>query len=206
MHTTLFKIGGSLFDLPDLGARLQCVLNELSGTRPILVSGGGATADLVRRWQPQFHLSDDVAHWLAVDALDFHAQLVTALIPHSIVVHTVSDATTAWRRELVPIIAPGAALREWDVAFPDDAPPHVWDVTSDSLATWIALRWPCDELVLLKSVPAPVGHPATAASAAGWVDPYFSGLAGRLARVSWCCLREPHPQIDAWLINGVPAC
>ncbi|HUQ69071.1 MAG TPA: hypothetical protein VM165_06090 [Planctomycetaceae bacterium] len=84
-----------------------------------------------------------------------------------------------------------------------DAPPHIWDVTSDTLAAWTVIRWPADELVLLKSVPCPVGKTATEAVQAGLVDPYFPGYAGRIPRVSWCCLRDDEPRVVPWLEHGV---
>lgn len=42
------KVGGSLFDLPDLGPRLRAWLKTLRTADVLLVPGGGPTADVVR--------------------------------------------------------------------------------------------------------------------------------------------------------------
>ena len=62
-----------------------------------------------------------------------------------------------------------------------EALPHSWDVTSDSIAAWVALRWPAD-LTLLKSATPRTGRES-------FVDPYFPTFAGRLRRAEWLDLR-----------------
>ncbi len=204
MSITVIKVGGSLFDLPDLGARLTRLLSTLTGTRSILIPGGGPTADLVREWQPRFGLDEDVAHHLAISALDFNATLLARLITRGRVVQTVSEAVEAWQQGSIPILAPSQFLAIAEQRQPDEAPPHLWDVTSDSLAAWIAWQWPATELLLLKSTPLVPGTPVTQLSAAGLVDPFFPALAGRIRQVHWCNLRAEFPVVDPWLQGGAP--
>jgi hypothetical protein len=109
-----------------------------------------------------------------------------------------------WQESGIPILAPSAYLTKAEQAAPDEAPPHLWDVTSDSLAAWIAWQWPAEELVLLKSTAIVSGTPVTQLSAAGLVDPFFPALAGRIARVGWCNLRDERPVIQPWLDHGAP--
>jgi hypothetical protein len=52
-------------------------------------------------------------------------------------------------------------------------------------------------------VPCPVGRTATEAVQAGLVDAYFPGYAGRIPRVSWCCLRDTDARVTPWLQHGV---
>jgi 5-(aminomethyl)-3-furanmethanol phosphate kinase len=70
-----------------------------------------------------------------------------------------------------------------------DAPeiPASWDITSDSLAAWLASRLAADRLVLVKSVAlAEVAIPATVLVRRGLVDPAFPGYAAVGACEAWC--------------------
>ena len=62
-----------------------------------------------------------------------------------------------------------------------------WDITSDSLAAWLAGRLAADRLLLVKSVPL-AGDDIAAATLArrGVVDPAFPTYAARSAREVWC--------------------
>lgn len=205
MRTAVCKVGGSLYDLPDLPARLTAALAAAGVDRPLLFPGGGAAADLVRSWQPRFQLGETSAHWLAVRALEFNAALLQAVVPGAVVVQRPAEAAAIWELGGVPILAPLEFLRQAERQAYDEAPPHVWDVTSDSLAAWTALRWRIETLVLFKSAPLPAaGCLATSAAAQGLVDAYFPGLAGRLPHVAWCDLRAPQPHVVPWLHAGAP--
>ena len=59
---TIVKVGGSLYDLPDLRARLQPWLSQAKSTDIILVPGGGATADVIRDFDRIHHLGEIWAH------------------------------------------------------------------------------------------------------------------------------------------------
>lgn len=79
--------------------------------------------------------------------------------------------------------------------------PHDWTITSDSIAAWTSIRWPADELILLKSIPAPLGLSAQQASDQQFVDPWFPRLATQIPRVSWCNLRNLPIVIETWLTS-----
>src|SRR4051794_12217769 len=72
------KVGGSLYDLPDLGARLKLWLGPLP--RVLLVPGGGAMADAVRRLDNVHGLGEEASHWLALRALELNAQFLSHLL------------------------------------------------------------------------------------------------------------------------------
>ena len=70
-------------------------------------------------------------------------------------------------------------------------------MTSDSIAAWIALQWPADGLVLLKSVPPPDDFDSFVEGASietNSVDPYFPRLASNLPSVDWINLRADKRQ------------
>jgi aspartokinase-like uncharacterized kinase len=123
------KVGGSL--LSEAG-RIVRVLVETG--RPILiVPGGGPFARLVR----SLDLPDDPAHWMAILAMDqFGWYLAAGGL-------SVTDELSLPRG--VEILLPSRVLRERDPL------PHTWDVTSDTIAAWVAGELGLD-LLLLKSV------------------------------------------------------
>src|SRR5262249_17829191 len=63
------KVGGSLFDLQDLGPRLHALLTVRPQCSPLLVPGGGAVADVVRALDRRHQLGEETSHWLALQAM-----------------------------------------------------------------------------------------------------------------------------------------
>jgi aspartokinase-like uncharacterized kinase len=185
------KVGGSLFDLPGLGGRLADWLGTLRRREVILVTGGGAAAEVVRTLDRIHQLGEETSHWLALRSLGLTARVLAALLPGSAVVGQLSECPPLWRAGDVPILDPFAFATD-DEGRPG-ALPHRWDVTSDSLAARVALVVAARELVLLKSVAIPPGLDWNEAGRCGYVDAYFptavrQGLAARAVN-----LREWQP-------------
>lgn len=183
MTTIVVKLGGSLYDLPDLGERVAALIASFPDHRFLIFPGGGDAADLVRNWQPHFGWTDAVAHEIAIASLDFNAVMLANVLPQASVVKSGSDAEQVWRAARLPILAPTEFLQATDAG---DLP-HDWTVTSDSLAAWVTLKWPAEELWLCKSVPCPTN--SSAAVSTGNVDPHFSHLTSQLPCMRWCNLR-----------------
>ncbi|QGQ25146.1 uridylate kinase [Gimesia benthica] len=191
MPVTVIKVGGSLFDLPDLGNRLSHVLGQLDGSRPLIVSGGGRTADLVRDWDRIHNLGEERAHWLAIQSLTLNERLLNQLLPESESVDSHAAAEAAWRANRIPILSAYAYLSRPAAQSLEQAElPAAWEVTSDSIAAWITLNWPAQELVLLKSVDPPEVETTSELCARGLVDAYFPQLADELLCLRWCNLRS----------------
>lgn len=137
----MVKIGGGLLRDEGLdGLRRACTeVNEIASKRPVLVvPGGGPFADAVRAVDAQVGLADDVAHALALRAMDQFGVLLAPLLP---------DAEL-----LTDLVAPGALGMV--VAAPAFAGrpeiPQSWAVTSDSLAVFAAAAVGGEEAILLK--------------------------------------------------------
>src|ERR1051325_5490791 len=77
------KVGGSLFDLPDLRQRMQRFLGDLDAQRVLLVPGGGAAADVVRALDRVHGLGEEASHWLALQAMSVNARFLGALLPEA---------------------------------------------------------------------------------------------------------------------------
>jgi 5-(aminomethyl)-3-furanmethanol phosphate kinase len=123
------KLGGSLYNhVPELVAGL------LACERPLfIVPGGGMFADAVRK----LRVDDDSAHWMAIAAMDQYGWVI---------VSQGIRATTLLKAPERPVVfLPYCSMRRHDPV------PHSWDVSSDSIAAWIADFLGLD-LLLLKSV------------------------------------------------------
>jgi 5-(aminomethyl)-3-furanmethanol phosphate kinase len=172
----VIKVGGSLYDWPDLGPRLASWLKSLAAEKIILVPGGGPLADAVRELDRLHHLGDEEAHWLALRSLSVSARFLQALLPASVVCDRLEECALAWAGRRVPVLDPlGFALADECSA---DPLPHTWSTTSDTLAARVASVAGAADIILLKSVFVPAN--LEEASACGLVDPHFCKAAASL--------------------------
>ena len=88
MPTIVYKVGGSLLGLPDLPRRLRRVLSTVDDRKPLLMVGGGPTADVVREWDRLHGLGDERAHWLALRSLMLNEALLVELMSQTRLVHS----------------------------------------------------------------------------------------------------------------------
>jgi aspartokinase-like uncharacterized kinase len=185
----IIKIGGSLFDWPDLGPRLHAWLDANASTHTILVPGGGRLANVVRDLDRSQGLGDEVAHRMALHAMTTNAELLAALLPGSCVIDGPDLAELLWEQKRLPILDALAFCESDDVG----ALPHTWAVTSDSVAARLAVVAGAAELVLLKSAEPPPGDVAAWAEC-GYVDSWLPRvLAGTDIGVRAVNLREREP-------------
>jgi dihydroneopterin aldolase len=160
------KLGGS-----HVGSRcLAEWLDVLSGCagRAILVPGGGPFADAVRAAQAKMGFDDRAAHHMALLAMEQFGCALASLRPGLCAVGSLAAIRKTLRAGEVPIWSPAAmALRAADV-------PASWEVTSDSLAAWLAGRLGAKRLLLVKHGDFS-GHTVQASdlAARGIVDPAF---------------------------------
>lgn len=194
MDVTVLKLGGSLLDLIDLHARLRSLITRLDIDRPLLVCGGGEAADIVRRWQETYSLDEEQSHWLAMDSIQLNQRLLLTLMPKLELVCDRETAEKAWLRDRVPLLDLRSFIQvEELIAESNSLLPHTWDVTSDSLAGWIAIRWPASQFVLLKSTKLPIREDNWSlqdVANAGFVDHFLPRLGPNLPPTFWCDLRD----------------
>jgi len=139
------KIGGGLLRFPDhLETVLAAVRDAARSVRLVVVPGGGPFAETVRGVDRQLGVGDDAAHWMAVLAMDQYAHLLVSRHRDFALVATPGEMGVAFRSTTVPVLAPSRWLRD------ADALPHSWDVTSDSIAAWVAGAIGATRLVLVK--------------------------------------------------------
>jgi aspartokinase-like uncharacterized kinase len=135
---TVVKVGGGLGDsaLPGLCA----ALGELGERHPLIVVPGGAQfADAVRDADRRFGLSAAASHRMAILGMEQFGWLLSGLIPGAARCADLAQVGAGRTTVLLP------------AALPLDLPAS-WDVTSDSIAAWVADRGGAGRLVLVKAV------------------------------------------------------
>ena len=142
------KIGGSLFEWPELFPRLAALLASES-RQVLLIAGGGQPADIVRDWDRRHCLGAKRAHRLAIRSMRLGEALLADGLPGAVVVSDIPEATRAWENGSPPILNVEAWLAG-EAAENQPMLPASWDVTSDSIAACVARRWNAD-LLLVKS-------------------------------------------------------
>ena len=177
----IVKLGGSLAAAGTLRTWLDVILAQ-GGGRAVIVPGGGDFADGVRAAQQRLRFSDRTAHRMALLAMQQYALLLQDLAPALRPCADEAQIAAALAAGGVALWLPSAMVEA------DPAIAESWDVTSDSLAAWLAHRLGATRLVLVKSAPAPDGPLSPERLAAlGLVDPAFPAYAARAGiPVAYC--------------------
>jgi aspartokinase-like uncharacterized kinase len=187
------KVGGSLFAHPRLGPRLATYLDSISSNPIVIVPGGGAAANVVRKWDRDQELGDAAAHELALKAMTLNGYFLGELLrlargrECSSVSGRISDWPAIWKAGHA-VIADAAALMQ-DVDSAVSRLPRSWDITSDTIAARIALDVHASRLVLLKSAPFPSDASWEVAADRGVVDSGFCRFSNCLS-IEWIDFRD----------------
>jgi aspartokinase-like uncharacterized kinase len=133
------KLGGSLFDTPELIAWMQSLAVYSKQIPIVIVPGGGPFADQVRTADIYYNLKDKTAHQMALLAMKQFGLLLADIEPTAKLINQNEKVTSA--------------LSIW---LPDDSLlaesklPHSWDISSDSIALWLASKLAAQQLLLVK--------------------------------------------------------
>jgi 5-(aminomethyl)-3-furanmethanol phosphate kinase len=147
----VLKVGGAVVRDALVLADVLASVALLAARRPVVViPGGGEFADAVRAAQARLGFPDDTAHWMALLAMDQVAELLAASLPAGCVVQDSGEVERALGRGACPVLAPARWMRAADVL------PHTWDVTSDSVAAFVAGALDAPELILVKRADGPL--------------------------------------------------
>ena len=95
---------------------------------------------------------------MAILGMDQYAHLLASRLSGGVVASTREEVDSAFRQRQIPVLAPSRWLAVVDPL------PHTWNVTSDSIAAWVAGELGAARLLLVK----PPG-----AGGADLVDAYF---------------------------------
>lgn len=137
------KLGGSLLGTRELKLWLELLSKESDG-RIVIVPGGGVFADTIRDQQTFGHYDDAAAHLMALLAMEQYGHVLQSLQPELVVATTELEISErSWQHRAIIWMPSRMVLADEDI-------PQNWDVTSDSLAAWLAAKIGADRLVLVK--------------------------------------------------------
>ncbi|ALG67751.1 hypothetical protein [Beggiatoa leptomitoformis] len=145
----VIKIGGSLANTPDL-PHLLTELVQKGRHKAVIVAGGGQFADQVRLAQARWHFPDSNAHQMALLAMEQYAWMLQGIQPSLQGVSTLAEIHTLLETgEKIPLWLPCQMTKgRADIE-------ESWEMTSDSLAAWLAQQLQASRLILVKSAHLP---------------------------------------------------
>ena len=200
----IVKVGGSLFPPEQTSSRLHELLTSLDDRRILIIMGGGAGADAVRRLDRAHNIGDERAHHLAIAAMDANAVRLSQALPHATIVTDRIQARAAWAGDRLPILLASRFLQTEEQSA-DNVLPRSWNVTSDSIAAWTAHRWPSSHLVLAKSSNLPADASIARAAECGLVDLEFPRAACGIGCVQWVNLRSERISVQEFTVASPAA-
>ena len=162
------KLGGSLVYAEELACWLDVIATAGAG-KVVLVPGGGPWADEVREAQKRGGFNDRIAHRKALRAMEQYGQVLAATRPGFVVANSVVEIRDVLKDDQVPVWMP------YEMVVADPSIPESWDVTSDSLAAWLADKMNSSTLLLVKSFVINEPQPDIEELVRrGWVDCSFT--------------------------------
>lgn len=147
-NQALFKIGGKVLGNQ---SNLESTMTQLSQLyeqgillKIIIIPGGGSYANFIRLLEDKLNFGDDLAHWMAIYSMNYNGIELNRKYPE---VNCIEDFITLQEvKKKFCIFLPYRYLRN------SDSLPHNWDVTSDSIAFYIACKLKLSKCFLIKDI------------------------------------------------------
>jgi aspartokinase-like uncharacterized kinase len=146
VRLTVVKLGGSTADQGEM--RVWIAALATSSLPLVIVPGGGTFADQVRESQKRLGFSDRAAHAMAILAMDQFGHVILDRQERLVPARSLDEIEYALADRRIPVWLPSA------IAIPAPDIPASWDITSDSLAAWLAGQLGAEALLLIKQTAA----------------------------------------------------
>ncbi len=185
---TVVKVGGSFARFPRL-AELAAALEAGAG-RIVVVPGGGPFADCVRGEQKRVGFDDATAHRMALLAMAQFGLVLAGFSPVLVAACGAEEVRKALADGKVPVWLPLQLIK----GHPDV--PETWDMTSDSLAAWLAGRLGARRLLFVKRVSTPRSVKAADLVTEGILDPLVPAFLARSGVEAWLCGTRQLPALS----------
>jgi dihydroneopterin aldolase len=141
---TVLKLGGSFTFSPFLRDWIAAI--AACAGRIVVVPGGGPFADAVRSAQAPMGFDDNAAHRMGLLAMEQYGCAIASLDDQLLLADSLEAIREGIADRRVPVWLPAR------MALADASIPPSWDVTSDSLAAWLASKIGAARLVLVKHI------------------------------------------------------
>lgn len=143
----VIKLGGSLLSSGSMNKWLSIII-EFGRGKLVIVPGGGSFAAQVREAQKKWRFDDKAAHQMALLAMEQTAHLLKSIEPDLSLTDSIKDIEEIVNLNKVPVWLPCKIIdRSQELS-------SNWDVTSDSLALWLAGKLKAEHTMLVKSLSA----------------------------------------------------
>jgi dihydroneopterin aldolase len=191
----IVKLGGSHATGPHLKDWLTAIAAEAGSI--VIVPGGGPFADAVRTAQASIGFGGPAAHIMALMAMAQFGSALESLNPALRLAASRSAISRALKCGKVPVWSPEPMARGAGL-------PETWDLTSDSLAAWLAGALGASRLVLVKH-----GRFEGAAvdahdlAARGVVDPLFPSYLKESGAQAWLAGPADSARLAQGLRGGI---
>ena len=147
-NQAIFKIGGQILEnsknIESTISQLTQLYEENILQKILLIPGGGSYANFIRRIDEELMLGDDLAHWMAIYSMNYNGIELNRKYPKLECIGELEKFQDAKKKFCV--FLPYNDLRK------NDTLPHSWDVTSDSIALYIAYKLQLNRCFLIKDV------------------------------------------------------
>jgi len=143
----VIKLGGSLLSSGSLKEWLSIVVEHGAG-KVVIVPGGGIFADQVRNAQQKLKFDDKAAHQMALLAMEQYAHLLQSYAPDLSLSDSIEEIEKNISLHQVPVWLSFKMINTCQDVSTN------WNLTSDSLALWLADKLNAEHTMLVKSVSA----------------------------------------------------
>lgn len=166
----VIKVGGSLFNMPDLKQRVVDWSEAIADRRclNVWVCGGGALVDEVRNWQTLHGLDDEAAHRISIALMSQTAELFQSLFLSWPLLADINQLNNVNVTSVSNVVFD---CQQWALNCKDID--RSWDTTSDTISLRLAVALRASHLFLLKSE-SPKSNKVTDAIEDGLVDRAFA--------------------------------
>ncbi len=147
-NQAIFKIGGKILENPNniesTVSQLTKLYEENILQKILLIPGGGSYANFIRKTDEELKLGDELAHWMAIYSMNYNGIELNRKYPELELIEDLKDFQDS--KSIFCIFLPYNYLRK------NDNLPHNWDVTSDSIALYIAVQLQVNKCFLIKDI------------------------------------------------------
>ena len=144
---TIIKIGGSLSKNPKSLRVLCAKIGSIAKNHSLfIVPGGSKFADVARDFDKRYKLTPEISHKIAILGMDQYGFILSELIPNSSTFYKLVEYKKILKTKKIPVFLPSSYM------FKKDPLENSWNVTSDSVAAYLAKELRYTNLILITDV------------------------------------------------------